>query len=37
MMFAHTPEPPYYAVMFTSTRAAVGEGYGADREGGSSL
>ena len=31
--FASTPEPPYYAVIFTSTRTAVDEGYGevADR------
>jgi heme-degrading monooxygenase HmoA len=31
--FAVTPEPPYYAVIFTSTRTAVDEGYGdvADR------
>lgn len=30
---AHTPEPPYYAVIFTSTRTSVDEGYGetADR------
>jgi heme-degrading monooxygenase HmoA len=27
--FARTPEPPYYAVIFTSTRTAVDEGYGA--------
>lgn len=27
-MIAHTPEPPYYAVVFTSLRAPVdGEGY----------
>jgi heme-degrading monooxygenase HmoA len=26
--FARTPEPPYYAVIFTSTRTAVDEGYG---------
>jgi len=25
--FARTPEPPYYAVIFTSTRTAVKEGY----------
>ena len=25
---ATTPEPPYYAVIFTSTRTAVDEGYG---------
>ena len=33
MSFAPTPEPPYYAVIFTSTRTAVDEGYGevADR------
>jgi heme-degrading monooxygenase HmoA len=24
---ANTPEPPYYAVIFTSTRTAVNEGY----------
>ena len=31
--FARTPEPPYYAVIFTSTRTAVDDGYGsmADR------
>src|SRR5687767_15917283 len=28
-VFARTPEPPYYAVIFTSTRTAVDEGYGA--------
>jgi heme-degrading monooxygenase HmoA len=30
---SHTPEPPYYAVIFTSRRAAEHEGYGemADR------
>ena len=27
--FARTPEPPYYAVIFTSTRTPVEEGYGA--------
>jgi heme-degrading monooxygenase HmoA len=27
--FAKTPEPPYYAVIFTSRRTAVDEGYGA--------
>jgi heme-degrading monooxygenase HmoA len=27
--FAGTPEPPYYAVIFTSTRTEVDEGYGA--------
>lgn len=27
--FAKTPQPPYYAVIFTSTRTAVDEGYGA--------
>ena len=27
--FAPTPAPPYYAVIFTSTRTAVDEGYGA--------
>ena len=26
-MFAHTPEPPYYAVIFTSQRTAGDEGY----------
>jgi heme-degrading monooxygenase HmoA len=26
---AKTPEPPYYAVIFTSLRTAVDEGYGA--------
>jgi heme-degrading monooxygenase HmoA len=26
---AQTPEPPYYAVIFTSTRTDVDEGYGA--------
>ena len=26
---AKTPEPPYYAVIFTSTRTEVDEGYGA--------
>lgn len=30
--FASTPEPPYYAVIFTSTRTAVDEGYGAVAE-----
>ncbi|HVG25057.1 MAG TPA: antibiotic biosynthesis monooxygenase [Thermoanaerobaculia bacterium] len=25
---AHTPEPPYYAVIFTSNRTEVDEGYG---------
>jgi heme-degrading monooxygenase HmoA len=25
---AKTPEPPYYAVIFTSTRTSVDEGYG---------
>jgi heme-degrading monooxygenase HmoA len=25
--FAATPEPPYYAVIFTSTRTSVDEGY----------
>jgi heme-degrading monooxygenase HmoA len=29
LTFARTPEPPYYAVIFTSTRTAVDEGYGA--------
>jgi heme-degrading monooxygenase HmoA len=27
--FAKTPAPPYYAVIFTSQRTAVDEGYGA--------
>jgi heme-degrading monooxygenase HmoA len=27
--FAKTPEPPYYAVVFTSQRTAVDDGYGA--------
>ena len=27
--FARTPEPPYYAVIFSSTRTAVDDGYGA--------
>ncbi len=27
-MFAQTPEPPYYAVIFTSQRTAGDEGYG---------
>jgi heme-degrading monooxygenase HmoA len=26
-MTARTPEPPYYAVIFTSTRTAVADGY----------
>jgi heme-degrading monooxygenase HmoA len=26
-MFANTPEPPYYAVIFTSQRTAEGDGY----------
>jgi heme-degrading monooxygenase HmoA len=29
MNFARTPEPPYYAVIFTSTRTEVDEGYAA--------
>jgi heme-degrading monooxygenase HmoA len=29
---ATTPEPPYYAVIFTSTRTEVDEGYGAMSE-----
>ena len=29
---ANTPEPPYYAVIFTSHRTAVDEGYGAVAE-----
>lgn len=27
-MFAQTPEPPYFAVIFTSQRTAADEGYG---------
>jgi heme-degrading monooxygenase HmoA len=27
-MIAHTPSPPYYAVIFTSTRTEVDNGYG---------
>jgi heme-degrading monooxygenase HmoA len=27
--FARTPDPPYYAVIFSSTRTAVDDGYGA--------
>jgi heme-degrading monooxygenase HmoA len=27
LSFARTPEPPYYAVIFTSTRTGVDEGY----------
>ena len=27
--FARTPEPPYYAVIFTSRRSEVDDGYGA--------
>ncbi len=27
-MIAHTPPPPYYAVIFTSLRTDVAEGYG---------
>ena len=27
--FARTPDPPYYAVIFTSTRTSVDDGYGA--------
>lgn len=30
--FARTPEPPYYAVIFTSTRTEVDEGYGSVAE-----
>ena len=30
--FARTPEPPYYAVIFTSTRTPVDEGYNAMAE-----
>jgi heme-degrading monooxygenase HmoA len=29
MSFAKTPAPPYYAVIFTSTRTSVDEGYDA--------
>jgi heme-degrading monooxygenase HmoA len=29
---ARTPEPPYYAVIFTSTRTSVDEGYGTTAE-----
>jgi heme-degrading monooxygenase HmoA len=29
---AQTPDPPYYAVIFTSTRTSVDEGYGAAAE-----
>jgi heme-degrading monooxygenase HmoA len=29
MTFARTPEPPYFAVIFTSRRTAVDDGYGA--------
>ena len=32
MSFAKTPDPPYYAVIFTSTRTAVDEGYHAVAE-----
>lgn len=31
-MFARTPEPPYYAVIFTSTRTSEESGYGAMSE-----
>ena len=31
-VFARTPEPPYYAVIFTSTRTAGDEGYSAMAE-----
>lgn len=27
-MLAHTPSPPYYAVIFTSIRTATDDGYG---------
>ena len=30
--FAHTPTPPYYAVIFTAQRSAVEEGYGPTAE-----
>jgi heme-degrading monooxygenase HmoA len=26
-MIAHTPEPPYYAVIFTSVRTGIDDGY----------
>lgn len=29
MSFARTPQPPYYAVIFTSTRTEIDDGYGA--------
>ena len=29
---AQTPDPPYYAVIFTSTRTAVDDGYGSTAE-----
>ena len=29
MTFARTPDPPYFAVIFTSRRTAVDDGYGA--------
>jgi heme-degrading monooxygenase HmoA len=29
LKFAKTPAPPYYAVIFTSTRTTVDDGYGA--------
>lgn len=32
MSFAVTPEPPYYAVIFTSTRTEGDDGYGAMSE-----
>jgi len=28
MQFANTPEPPYYAVIFTSVRTGIDDGYG---------
>ena len=31
-MFADTPEPPYYAVIFTSTKIDADKGYGAMSE-----
>lgn len=31
-MIAHTPTPPYYAVIFSSIRSEVDEGYGAMAE-----
>ena len=31
-MFAHTPPPPYYAVIFSSIRTEIDEGYGSMAE-----